>query len=367
MPATPLDVRRLAERVGGWLAADGPEADVVLSSRIRLARNVEGQPFAARLEARAASELCERVRPELERVALDGETHWVSMAEASPLLRLVLRERHLISRDLSPNEGGAGAPGRAVAFGANETVAVMVNEEDHLRLQVMASGFDLQRVWRRAQELDRELEARLPFAHTSELGYLTGCPTNVGTGLRASVMLHLPALSLVRSELEKVFAAAQRTGLAVRGMHGEGSRAVGDFFQISNQVTLGRTEDELVAELGALVPPIVRFERDLRALLGKERKDALSDRVQRSLGILRSARALQTEVALAHLSNLRLGRQLGLITEPAPTTLNELGIQVQRGHLQALNAGSPEDTLIEPSERDRLRAALLRRKLALRE
>jgi protein arginine kinase len=287
------------------------------------------------------------------------------MTSASPLLRLMLRERHLISRDLAPSEDGHGAqPGRAVAFGASETISVMVNEEDHVRLQAIAGGFQLEAAWRHAQELDRNLENRLAFAYTQKLGYLTGCPTNVGTGLRASVMMHLPCLSLVRPELEKVFAAAQKTGLAVRGMYGEGSRAAGDFYQISNQITLGRSESQLVDDLSALVPCILDFERKVRATLDREQRAALKDRISRSLGLLRTARAMQTEAALAHLSNLRLGLHLGLYDSATLPVLNELGVHLQRGHVQALAPDAQSSELLEASERDRLRASLLRRRLA---
>ena len=338
----------------------------MLSCRVRLARNLADYPFIPRLDPKSAEELCNKLRAILFEARLDGETLWVPMTDATPVLRLMLRERHLISRDLAPSEDGQGAqPGRAVAFGASETISVMVNEEDHVRLQSLAGGFQLDAAWRRAQELDRFLEARVPFAFTSKLGYLTGCPTNVGTGLRASVMLHLPALSMVRSELEKVFAAAQKTGLAVRGMYGEGSRAAGDFYQISNQVTLGRSEAQLVDDLRALVPCIIEFERKVRATLLREQRPALRDRVSRSLGLLRTARAMQTEAALAHVSNLRLGMHLGLITEAPLAILNELGVQVQKGHVQALHQEAPSSALLEASERDRLRASWLRRRLSV--
>lgn len=367
MPAPAFDAHRFAQRVGSWLSTNGPESDVVVSCRVRLARNLDGYPFISRLEPKQAEELCERVREALVEAALDGETTFLTMSQVSPVLRLVLRERHLISRDLAPSDDGQGAqPGRAVAFGRSEAVAAMVNEEDHLRLQALASGFQLEFAWRRAQELDRFLEARVPFAYTKELGYLTGCPTNVGTGLRASVMLHLPALSLVRSELEKVFTAAQRTGLAVRGMYGEGSRAAGDFYQVSNQITLGRSEAQLIDDLRALVPCVLDFERKVRATLVREQRPALRDRLSRSIGLLRTARAMQTEAALAHLSNLRLGLVLELFDDADVATLNELGVQVQKGHLQALNQEAPSPALLAPSERDRLRATLLRTRLTAR-
>ncbi len=365
MSTSRIDVQRFASRVGSWLAAGAPESDVVLSCRVRLARNLAQFPFIPRLDPKGAEEISAKLEDALSDAKLDGETFWVPMTEATPLLRLMLRERHLISRDLAPSEDGQGAqPGRAVAFGASETLSVMVNEEDHVRLQAISGGFQLGEAWRRAQEIDRWLESRVQFAYTSKLGYLTGCPTNVGTGLRASVMMHLPGLSLVRSELEKVFAAAQKTGLAVRGMYGEGSRAAGDFYQISNQITLGRSESQLVDDLAALVPCIVEFERKVRDALDREQRAALKDRVSRSLGLLRTARAMQTEAALAHLSNLRLGMHLDLYDIAQLEVLNELGVQVQKGHVQALAPGETTGALLEASERDRLRAGLLRRRLA---
>ncbi|TDJ76353.1 MAG: ATP--guanido phosphotransferase [Planctomycetota bacterium] len=365
MSYTPIDTRALAARVGSWLSPDGPDSDVVISCRVRLARNLEGYNFISRLTPDSAREVCEQLKQNLVEARIDGETWWVPMSEAGPVLRMLLRERNLISRDLAPMNGGKeGAPGRAVAFGESETVSVMVNEEDHLRLQAMAAGFDLGLAWQRAQVLDRYLETRVRFVYTDKLGYLTGCPTNVGTGLRASVMLHLPALGLVRTELEKVFTAAQRTGLAVRGMHGEGSRAAGDFYQISNQITLGRTEGQLIDDLQALVPVIVDFERNLRQALVEEQRAALQDRISHSYGVLRTARAMPTEPALAHLSNVRLGIHLGLFQETTIEVLNELGIQVQKAHIHALTKGDDQDELLDVTERDKLRAGLLRSRLS---
>lgn len=332
---------------------------------MRLARNLADFPFAVRLEAKKAEELAERVREPLEAAKLDGETRWVAMTAAQPIVRLLLRERHLVSRDLVPSDDGARAlPGRAVAFGARESISVMVNEEDHLRLQSIDAGYQLERAFARVRELDEALERVLEYACDGELGYLTGCPTNVGTGLRASVMLHLPALSLVREELDKVFMAAQRTGLAVRGMYGEGSRAAGDFYQISNQVTLGRSETQLLDDLMALVPRIIDFERKVREALLAEQRAALQDRVSRSLGLLRTARSMATDAALSHLSNVRLGVDLGLLKEPSLATLNPLGVQVQKAHVQAMSDDVPAGELVEPSVRDGLRARFLRRRLA---
>ncbi len=364
MVFAPIDPRRFAEEVGSWLTQPGTDDDVVVSCRARLARNVEGFPFVSRISPERAIEVAETLKSLLVSEKLDGETTWIDMDEASPILRLLLRERHLISRDLAPTDPQlANRPGRAVAFGADETLSVMINEEDHLRLQSFAPGFALQEAWRKACDLDLVLEPQVGYAHSVELGYLTGCPTNVGTGMRASVMMHLPGLGLVRSELEKVFNAAQRTGLAVRGMYGEGSRAAGDFYQFSNQVTLGCTEEDLLSDLESLVPSIVEFERRVRNVLLEEQKAALEDRIRRSFGMLRTARSLPTHVALVHLSNVRLGACLGIIGSVNAAELNPTAVQIQKGHINALGSVTPEQ-LAEATERDRMRATYLRKRFA---
>lgn len=351
------------------MKSSGPMSDVVISCRVRLARNLAKKPFVTRLGAEQAVAISDEIRTAVESLDLAGDCHWVSMNETSPVLRLLLWERNLISRDLAPLEAQRGTSqdtsGRAVVFDQSESVSMMVNEEDHLRIQTLSAGFDFERAWEQARDIDQVLEDHLEFATDPTLGYLTGCPTNVGTGMRASVMLHLPALGMVRKELEKVFTAAQRTGLAVRGMHGEGSRAGGDFYQISNQVTLGSSEEQLIDDLRALVPVIVDFERRLRDALMDGRGAALKDRICRSLGTLRAARAMPTEDAFNHLSNVRLGVNVGVLSDTTLTALTELGVHVQRGHVQVLaSEDDSESELMEVSERDRLRAALLRKRLA---
>jgi protein arginine kinase len=361
----PLDPLRFADHVGEWLQNKGPDSDVVVSCRVRLARNVQGYPFVVRLKPESAEELCQNLRPLFADREEAGETIWVGMDQAPPVVRLLLRERHLVSRDLAPTDPRLTTrPGRAVTFNEDETFSVMINEEDHLRLQSLSAGLSLRAAWERVRDLDLSIEDQVGFAYSDELGYLTGCPTNVGTGLRASVMLHLPALGLVRKELEKVFTAAQRTGLAVRGMYGEGSRAAGDFYQISNQVTLGRTEEELIGDLEALVPCIVDFERRVREVLYEEQASGLEDRVSRSQGMLRTARSLPTDVALLHLSNVRLGACLGILPGIAPVDVNRMAIQIQKAHVHTLAGKGAEDVLADPTERDRMRAAYLRRRFS---
>jgi len=360
----PLDPQRFAQHVGSWLAGGGPESDVVVSCRMRLARNLAGYPFVLRLEDAKAQELAAKVRAVLEAQRIDGETIWVGMDEAPTVVKLLLRERYLVSRDLAPTDPRVPTkPGRGVAFGENETLAVMVNEEDHLRLTSLAAGYDLGAAFEAIRTLDQTLERELPYAVHPEFGYLTGCPTNVGTGLRASVMMHLPALGLVKSELEKVIHAAQRTGLAVRGMYGEGSRAAGDFYQVSNQVTLGRSEEQLIAELEDLVPSILAFERRVREELYGAQRAAIEDRVRRSYGMLRTARSLATDVALMHLSNVRLGVLLGIQTGISLPDLQQIAVQIQKGHVHVL-VGGVDGKLAETTERDRQRAAFLRRRFA---
>ncbi|MBL4771345.1 MAG: ATP--guanido phosphotransferase [Planctomycetes bacterium] len=363
MQSNPIELRSFAERVNRWMDPNARDADVVISARARLARNVQGFAFPSHMDPDNAVELCELVKPALAQARLDGDTQWVSMGESSQVLRLLLLERNLISRDLVNEQVlGQCLPGRALAFGQSETLSAMVGEEDHLRLCALTPGFDIRGALAKVRELDETLEQSLPFAVSEDMGYLTGCPTNVGTGLRASIMLHLPALGLVRNELQKVFTAAQHTGLAVRGMHGEGSRATGDFYQISNQVTLGRSEDELIDDLEALVPYIVGFERRVRESLLEEHRGPLHDRVAKSYGILRTTRSLATGEALAHISSVRLGLHLGLLPELSLSSLDRLWTQLQKGHLQALS-GNGEESLVEASERDKLRASLLRSRL----
>jgi len=359
----PIDPIPFSRSVGSWLQGQAPDRDVAVSCRVRLARNIGGYPFMTRIDDARALEVAGRVRSILDRTGLESaEPVWIDLPEATGLVRLLLRERHLASREHAPVEQRSRVlPGRAVVFSECETTSAMINEEDHLRLQGLAPGFDLRTAFERVRALDLVLEEAVELACSTRLGYLTACPTNVGTGMRASVMLHLPALGMVRSELEKVFAAAQRTGLAVRGMYGEGSRAAGDFYQISNQVTLGRSEEELLDELGALVPGIIEFERRVRGFLMEEREAALRDRVSRSLGTMASARMMPTDAGLQHLSNVRLGLALGFFEEGRFTfeTIDATAIRIQKGHVQARHPDRAPGLLDAPA-RDRLRATFMR-------
>jgi protein arginine kinase len=233
----------------------------------------------------------------------------------------------------------------------------MVNEEDHIRLQVIHSGFSLDEAWQDIDRVDDLLEQRITYAFSEEFGYLTACPTNVGTGMRASVMLHLPALVMIK-HIEKVFRALQKINLAVRGLYGEGSRASGDFYQISNQVTLGKAETTILNEIREVIPRIIEYERQARQTLVREGRQALQDRVSRAKGTLSSATMMTSEETMDLLSSVRLGINLGLLEDISMPTVNELFIHTQPAHLQKIMGET-----LDGEERNAARARYLRSRL----
>src|SRR5688572_250543 len=348
-----MNLDDLVPNLGEWLRGTGPESDVVVSTRIRLARNLAGLPFATRATAAHKAEVVSRAKEAIAKAEAGHTLEYLDIPNLAALDRQFLVERQLISRELA---GGLDGP-RGVAFDPTETVSVMVNEEDHLRLQVLRSGFALDEAWRDIDRLDDALEARLAYAFHTQFGYLTACPTNVGTGLRASVMLHLPALGLTK-QIDKVFRALQKINLAVRGLHGEGSRAFGDLYQISNQVTLGKSESKILGEIREVIQTILQYERQARTALLKERRQGEQDRVARALGTLGSATMITAEETMEPLSVVRLGIHLRLIDDIPATTVNQLFIQTQAAHLQKL-VGHP----LDGEERNAQRAKYLKARL----
>ena len=341
-----MNLDSLTQNRGEWLRAHGPEADIVISSRIRLARNLSSFNFTNRATTLQKAEIEQYLKVRLEKLDFTPPLQYITLAPLSVLDRQLLVERQLISRELANSEGPRG-----VAVAANEIISVMVNEEDHIRLQVIRSGFSLDDAWQDADRLDDKLEERVPYAFNEELGYLTACPTNVGTGLRASVMLHLPALVLTK-QIEKVFRALQKINLAVRGLYGEGSRASGDFYQISNQVTLGKSETTIINEIRDVIPQIITYERQARQTLTNDNRPMLLDRVKRAFGTLQNAAMMTSEETMDLLSNVRLGVNLGLIDEINIDEVNELFIHTQPAHLQKL-LGKELDSEERNSERAR--------------
>jgi protein arginine kinase len=324
------NLRQLTDRCGEWLRGSGPESDIVISSRIRLARNLAEFPFIRRCNSYDRSSIEQTIRAKFEKV--EGLSHlmYLDVSKLEKVDRQFLVERQLISRELADSEGA-----RSVAIDPNEQYSVMINEEDHLRIQLMKSGLDLQSAWVQINDIDDRIESCVDFAFHDRLGYLTACPTNVGTGMRVSVMMHLPAL-VITHQIEKVFRSLQKISLAVRGLYGEGSQAMGDFYQISNQITMGRTEQQLVAQVGDVVPVLIDYERRAReSLVQKSQKD-LHDRVSRAFGILCTAQTISSEETMHLLSSVRMGINLGLIQDVEIPTINQLFIQTQPAHLQKI-------------------------------
>lgn len=344
---------KLAKSAGQWLATPGPLSEIVISSRIRLARNVVGYPFLSRANDDQRRELADRLRVHLDTRATNGQWEYLDLDQVDDLDRQMLVERHLISRQLVDAKGTRG-----VAIATDESTSVMVNEEDHLRIQVLRTGLQLDEIWQQINSIDDRIEDNIEYAFHPRYGYLTACPTNVGTGIRVSVMLHLPALKLT-GEIERVFRAAKDMHLAVRGLYGEGTEATGDLFQISNQVTLGRSEEEIVNEFKSLViPRIIDYENLARQCLVKERPLQLDDRVWRSYGILKNARTISSEETMLHLSHLRLGVHLNRIKDIELRTLNELFLVTQPAHLQKIHGER-----LTGEQRSSARADIIRAKL----
>ncbi|WP_428937402.1 protein arginine kinase [Fontivita pretiosa] len=343
----------LTSRAGEWLRGVGPMSEIVISSRIRLARNLAGQRFLTRMTRHQRQATEAKIRDTILAANLSSEMLYVDLETAPEVDRQLLVERHLISKPHAAAEGARG-----VAIGENETLSIMVNEEDHLRIQVLRSGLQLEEAWEQINAVDDKLEARLDFAFHPRFGYLTACPTNVGTGIRVSVMLHLPALKLT-GEIEKVFRAAKDMRLAVRGLYGEGTEATGDFYQISNQTTLGKSEEEIISDFKhVVIPKIIDYEHHARRTLLNDRTVALDDKVCRALGVLRSARLLTSEEVMFLLSHLRMGINLGRIKEIDIRTINELFLLSQPAHLQKLQGRKLEGDLRRAARADFIRQRL---------
>lgn len=337
-------------RPGTWLAGTGPDNDIAICTRVRLARNLQGYAFSPRLESGAAQQLYDLVRQRLSQAELPEQVQILDLRPIEDLERSMLVERHLISRELAASKRPAG-----VAVDADESVAIMINEEDHLRVQLFASGLQPDTVWRRGERLDDALMQRLPIAWSEEFGFLTSCPTNTGTGLRLSVMLHLPGL-VWAEEIDKATNVAQKIHLAVRGLYGEGSRALGDFYQVSNQITLGRDEQQIRDDVMLAVGRIVQWEREVRgALLRGAARVRTLDRVHRALGTLERAQILTSEEALGCLSAVRFAIQAELLDGFTIAAVNQALLLSQPAHLQRHTR-----ELLKPEERDQRRASLLR-------
>ena len=337
----------MVRRHGSWLEAGVDEGPVV-SSRVRLARNLSDFSFPGWASEQENFSVWDQV----SNIFKSMSTPFIGwgMSDTPALDKEILFERHLISQELAQQDDSCG-----VFVRSDECLAIMVNEEDHIRIQSLQPGLNLQGAWKAADEIDDQLEEQLTYAFSPKLGYLTSCPSNVGTGMRASVMLHLPGLVLME-EMEPVINGISKIGLAVRGMWGEGTEAAGNMFQISNQITLGRREDEIISHLEQIVLELIEHENNARIRLMNEKSIYVEDHVARAFGILSNARMIASGEALNLLSTLRLGVDLGMLDQFSRRELDTMFISIQPAHLQKL-----EGKELEPDDRDVVRAEMLRK------
>ncbi|MGE5677864.1 MAG: protein arginine kinase [Pseudomonadota bacterium] len=336
----------------GWMQGNGPHSDIILSSRIRLARNISGTPFPAGLDEDKSQIVLDRVRESLSQGKSPIRFRNYIMKELSPVERQCLVERHLISPGLLKNSTSGAA-----IISDDEMLSIMVNEEDHIRIQAILPGLQIKKSWELASSIDDELEQSLEYAYNENWGYLTSCPTNVGTGMRASVMVHLPALNIT-GNMSKILQAVAHIGLTIRGMYGEGTEMVGNIFQISNQITLGRAEEEIADNLTAVTKQIIEKEKEARKLLLDNNRMQIEDKIWRSLGIMRNARIMNSQECMKLLSDIRLGVDMGIIDNIPPQLLNEIMIDTQTASIQKFSGRE-----LSPEERDIIRAEMVRGKL----
>jgi protein arginine kinase len=337
----------------GWLGEDGPESEIVFSSRVRVARNLADHLFPTRATAAEKKEIMEKVVAAVRAIPRFRRCSVLRIEELADIDKQLLVERYLISRELAGKKAGSG-----VVIDSKGIVTIMINEEDHIRMQALLSGFRLGECWEIMNEIDDQLECQLGFAFSPRNGYLTACPTNVGTGIRVSAMLHLPGLILSK-QIDQVLQAVAKLHLAVRGLYGEGSDAFGNFFQVSNQMTLGKTEEEIIALLEKVVRQVIETERNARKSLLNTGAPLLYDRVGRAYGILSNAHVITSKEAIDLLSTLRMGIDLRIVKELARQAVNELFILTQPAHLQKANGRE-----LDAVSRDIMRGNLLRTKLA---
>jgi protein arginine kinase len=346
-------IDELAARMAPWLQADGDLSDNVISSRIRLARNLARIPYPSIANAKQQAEVMEAVAGVTESTPQLKDGTFLRARDLDTTDRQVLVERHITSPEFMRDNIELG-----VVVSAGEEVAVSVNEEDHLRIQALGSGLSLRLAWERAAAVDEALDGSLTFDFDREFGYLTACPTNVGTGLRASVLVHLPALVLTR-EIESYLNRLNKLGFVARGFYGEGTDVQGNLFQVSNQTTLGQAEEEIVGDLENIVKQLVDQEREAEKTLARDALVELEDRVWRAYAIITHARMLNSGEMMNLLSAVRLGAGLKVLPPVPLPTLNELLILTQPAHLQKAGGGQ-----MSTEERDARRAELFRERLA---
>jgi protein arginine kinase len=342
----------LIKNPADWMKGSGPHSDVVMTSRVRLARNLRGHPFPGFSAESQRVGLLTQVHPVVEALPETKDGYSEDYSSLSKIKKQVLVERHLISREHAAKSAGSG-----LVVNKDETVCVMINEEDHLRMQALRPGLQVKAAWIAIDEVDSLLERELDYAFSPELGYLTACPTNLGTGIRVSAMLHLPALVL-SEQINPIIQAVNKLGLAVRGLYGEGTEALGNVFQVSNQMTLGESETDIVERINKVLLQIIEHEENARATLVEKRPKLVYNHIGRAYGILANAHSISSKEAMNMLSLMRLGLDLGLFPGVQRALVDELFLITQPAHLQHRHAGK-----LATEERDLLRADMLRDRL----
>ncbi|MCD6162096.1 MAG: protein arginine kinase [candidate division Zixibacteria bacterium] len=335
-----------------WLTGEGPDSEIVLSSRIRLARNLREFRFPPSADTDTRDKIITFVRTAFESAEIDKDGKFYRSNDINTLDQSFLVERHLISPEFMKD-----GTGRGLYIGNSKRLSIMINEEDHIRLQVISSGLAMNDCWEYANSIDDKLSRKIEYAYDNKFGHLTSCPTNVGTGLRASILIHLPGLVLTR-EIDNVINKISKVGLVVRGFYGEGTEVLGNLFQVSNQTTLGRSEDEIIDSLAKVTQQIIEYELSSQETLMKDAPDQIEDKVWRSYGILSHARVLSSSEVMNLLSALRLGVSLKIINEVSLRQINELLIITQPAHIQKYY-----NREMASVERDMVRASLVREQL----
>lgn len=338
---------------GQWLQGEGPHGKIVVTSRIRFARNLRERPFPGWAKKAERLQILGEIQNHVAAIPAMQDGFITALPDLSALQKQILVERHLVSREHASRTAGS-----AVAISHDQQLSIMINEEDHLRMQSLLPGLQLREAYKINNDADLFLEDRLPYAFHPDLGYLTACPTNVGTGLRASAMIHLPGLVLAE-QINQIVNSVGKIGLAVRGLYGEGTEALGNLFQVSNQTTLGENEEEIIDRLVKVIEQVIEHEQNARQNLLERRANMLLDQIGRAYGILGHARAIASKEALNLLSIVKLGADLGIFPEKTRLAVDELFITTQPAHLQL---GEKQEKL-SPEERDTLRADLVRAKV----
>lgn len=347
--------KHLQEPISNWMKTEAPEKEIVITSRVRLARNLKNYSFPTLITESQANNLINEVKDVVnsKEIKKISNLDLITIEELKDLQKKVLVEKHLISLNLANDLKKSG-----LLLNESESISIMLNEEDHIRIQCLFRGLQIQEALNNANNIDDIFEKHLDYAFDEKYGYLTSCPTNVGTGIRASVMVHLPALVLTK-QINRIIPAITQVGLVVRGIYGEGSESIGNMFQISNQITLGQTEEEIIDNLHSVINQIIELEKQGRNSLIKESRFQIEDKVGRSLGILANAKIMDSKEAIMRLSDVKLGIDLGMIKGISSTVIDELTNLTQPGFLQYL-AGKTLST----DERDIRRATIIREKLS---